>query len=77
MGEWEISSGGRYRRLERGRLRGEEIGRQGKHLGKESEEAEKDGKESGGDNQELKGVGEGGLCHPMIVFADVPALASF
>lgn len=35
MGEWEISSGGRYRRLERGRLRGEEIDRQpGKALRK-------------------------------------------
>lgn len=45
MGEWEISSGGRVRRLERGRLRREEIGRQRKHLGKESEEVEKDGKE--------------------------------
>lgn len=47
MGEWEINSRGMYRRLERDRLRGEEIGREGKHLGKESEEAERDGKEHG------------------------------
>jgi len=45
--EWETSSEEKYRRLERDRLGGEEIGRQRKHLRKESEEAERDGKECG------------------------------
>ena len=75
MGEWEISSEGRYRRLGRDISRGEKRGRQGKHLGEEAKEAERE--RVWGNTQELKGVGERGVCYPMVMFADMPALASF
>ena len=75
VGKWKISSGGRQRRLERGRVRGDT--QTGKALRKRVRRSRNKREGGWGNNQELKGVGEEGVRHPMITSAGVPAVVSF